>query len=92
MFVARTEILLTSLYKQAITMCKESNSCVLILVNLMDKKEHWDPYLIDEVKGTFGLRRSSLSESNHVSVRNFVLEHTDGMHGAMYELMKRQKS
>ena len=55
------------------------------------EKNHWAPYLIDEVKGTFGLRGSSLSESNHASVKNFVLEYTDGMHGAMYELMMRQK-
>ena len=37
------------------------------------------------------MRGSSLSESNHASVKKFVLEYTDGMHGAMYELMMRQK-
>ena len=63
----------------------------MILINLMNKKNHWVPYIIDQVKGTKGLRGSSFSESNHSSVNFFVMEHTDGLHGAMSELMKRQK-
>ena len=50
------------------------------------------PYLIDQIKGTFGLHGSSFSESNHSSVIFFVMEHTEGMHGAMLELMTRKKS
>ena len=38
MFTASDEVVLFALYKQAIRMCKESNSTVLILVKLMDKK------------------------------------------------------
>ena len=38
----------------------------------MDKKEFWAAYIIDSVKGTFGLRGSSRSESNHSSVKKFV--------------------
>ena len=33
----------------------------------------------------------SYSEANHFSVKKIVMEHTDGLHGAMSELMKRQK-
>ena len=43
----------------------------MILINLMKKKDHWVPYIIDQVKGTKGLRGSSFSESNHSSV-NFL--------------------
>ena len=49
-------------------MCKENNSSALILVKL---KNPWAPYLIDQVKGTFGLRGSSFSEFNHSNV-NFL--------------------
>ena len=56
-----------------------------------EKKDHWAPYTIDQVKGTKGLRGSSHSEANQSSVNFFVLEHTDGLHGAMLELMKCQK-
>ena len=74
MFIAKSEITLIALHKQACSICKESNSCVLVLLKLM-KTNHWAPYLIDEVKGTFGLRGSSLSESNHGSVKHFVLKY-----------------
>ena len=61
-------------------------------INKFDKKkDHWAPYIIDQVKGTKGLRGSSHSEANHSSVNYFVMEHTDGLHGAISELMKRQK-
>ena len=66
MFVTKSEITLIDLHKQAILICKESNSCVFVLLKLM-KTKHWAPYLIDEVKGTFGLRGSSLSKANHAT-------------------------
>ena len=91
MFVVKSEIILIALHKQACSICKESNSCVLVLLKLMGKKNHWAPYLINEVKGTFGLRGSSLSESNHASVKKIVWEYTNVMYGAMYELMMYQK-
>ena len=92
MFTASDEVVLIALYKQEIRICKEINSSALILVKLMDKNNYWDPYLIDQDIGTFGLRGSSFSESNHSSINLFVMEHTDSMHGAMSELMKRQRS
>ena len=58
-------------------MCKENNSSALILVKL---KNPWAPYLIDQVKGTFGIRESSFSSSNHSSVNDFVMEYTEGIH------------
>ena len=58
----------------------------------MDKKKFGAPFLIDKVKGTFEKRGSSHSESNHHRVKTFVLRNVDGIHGAMQELMKRQKT
>ena len=58
----------------------------------MEKKTFWAPFLIDKVKDTFGIRGSSHSESNHHSVKPFVIRNVDGIHGAMQELMKRQKT
>ena len=55
MFTKSDEKVLISLYGQAINICKERNSSVMILIRLMEKKVHWAPYLIDQVKGTFGL-------------------------------------
>ena len=55
MFTASDEIVSISLYGQAINICKERNSSVMILIRLMEKKVYWAPYLIDQVKGTFGL-------------------------------------
>lgn len=34
----------------------------------------------------------SYSEANHASVNLFVIQHTEGMYGAMKELMKRRNS
>ena len=48
-------------------------------------------FLIDKVKGAFGKQGSSHSESNHFSVKRFVIRNIDGIHGAMKELMKGQK-
>ena len=68
MFNACDEAVLNALYERVIHMCKDSNSYVLILVKLMEKRKKWTPYLIDQVKGTFGLRKSSFSESNHLVI------------------------
>ena len=91
MFTKSDEKVLISLYGQAINMYKDSNSSVMILIKLMEKKNHWDLYLIDLVKGTFGLRWSSYSEFNRSSVIFFVIKQTEGMYGAISELMKRQR-
>ena len=90
-FTKSDEKVLISLYGQAINMYKDSNSSVMILIKLMEKKIHWDLYLIDQVKGTFGLRWSSYSEFHRSSVIFFVIKHTEGMYDAMPELMKRQR-
>ena len=58
MFTASDEKLLISFYEQAINICKDSNSYVMIIIKLMEKKIHLAPYLIDQVKDTFGLRGS----------------------------------
>ena len=57
----------------------------------MDKKKYWAPFIIDKVKGIFGKRGSSHSESNHSSVKRFVIKNVDRIHGALKEWMKRQK-
>ena len=56
----------------------------------MDKKEFWAAYIIDSVKGTFALRGSSHTESNHSSVKIFVSQYLEDIHGAMQQLMRRQ--
>ena len=56
-----------------------------------EKKDHGAPYIIYQVKRTKGIRVSSYPESNHSSLKHFVMEHTDDLHCAMSELMKRQK-
>ena len=33
------------------------------------QEQYWAPFIIDKVKGTFGKRGSSHSESNHSSVK-----------------------
>ena len=64
MFIAKNEVILNSLFEQAKTLCGHLNNYVLIFVQFMDKKEYWAPFIIDKVKGTFGKRGSSHSESN----------------------------
>ena len=73
MFTVSDEEMLSSLYEQAITMYKDINSSIMILIKLMEKNIYRGPCLIDQVKGTFGLRGSSYSESNHDSVNVFVI-------------------
>ena len=73
MFVVSNEDVLSSIYNQAMTMCKDSNESVMILIKLMENRQFGVPYLIDHVKGTFGLRGSSFSEANHSSVQNVVI-------------------
>ena len=91
MFIANNEVILNSLYEQAKTLCGHLNNYVLIIVQFMDKKKYWAPFIIDKVKGTFRKRGSSHSESNHFSVKRFVIRNVDGIHSAMKELMKGQK-
>ena len=73
MVTASDEEFLSSLNKHTINMCKDSNSSAMILIKLMEKNIYRGPCLIDQVKGTFGLRGSSYSESNHDSVNVFVI-------------------
>ena len=47
---------------------------------------------MNEVKDMFGLRELSHSEANHSSVNFFAIQHAEDIHGAIQELMKRQKS
>ena len=54
MFKASDEKMLNALYEQAIIICENSNQSGMILINLMKKKDHWAPYIIDQVKGTKG--------------------------------------
>ena len=83
MCIAKNEDILNSLYEQATQLCGHLNNYVLIIVQFMGKKKFWVPFLV--------IRGSSHSESNHHSVKNFVIRNVDGIHGAMQELMKRQK-
>ena len=43
MFKASDEKMLNTLYEQAIIMCENSNQYVMILSNLMKKKDHYAP-------------------------------------------------
>ena len=92
MVTASDEEFLSFLNENAMNMCKDSSSSAMILIKLTEKKVHWATYLIDQVKYIFGLQRSSYSESNHSSVIFFVIEYTEGMHGTMSDLTKRQRS
>ena len=57
MFIARNGVILNLLYEQAKTLCGHLNNYVLIIVQFMDKKKFWAPFMID----TFGKRGSSYS-------------------------------
>ena len=91
MFTESDKDMLSFIYNQVMTMCKDNNNSVMILIKLMEKKK-WTPYLIDRFKGPFGLRGLSYSQANHANVNFLVIHHTEGMYGALQELMKRQKS
>ena len=78
------------LFKKTIDDCNGNTKCVYMLIKLMEKKCYWASYNIDNAKGTFGLRGSSRSESNYSSVRFFVSQNLEGIHGAMQQLMSRQ--
>ena len=69
MFRATSQEILEILLKKTINDCSRNTNWVSTLVILMDKKHSWTAYVIDSVKGTFGLRDSSRSESNHSSVK-----------------------
>ena len=82
MFRAPSREMLDYLLKKAINDCSGNTNGVSTLIKLMDKK-NWVTYVIDSVKGTFGLRGSSRSESNHNSVKKIVSQYLEGIHGAM---------
>ena len=58
------------LFKKTIDDCNGNTKCVYMLIKLMEKKCYWASYNIENVKGTFGLRSSSRSNSNHSSMKN----------------------
>ena len=69
MFRAPYDRILEILFKKAINDGNGNTTCVFSLVKLMKKKCYWTSYNIDNVKGTFGLRCSLGSESNHNGVK-----------------------
>ena len=91
MLIPKNEVILNSLFEQAKTICGHLNNYVLIIAQFMDKKQYWSPFIIDKIKGMFGQRGFYHSESNHHSVKSFVIRNVDGIHSAMKELMKGQK-
>ena len=44
-------------------------------------KEYWASYAIDRKKDILGLRGSLIYESNHSSVKSFILLNTEEIHG-----------
>ena len=56
----------------------------------MKHKYYWASYNIDNVRGTFGLRGSSRSESDQSRVNTFVSHNLEGIHGPMQQLMSWQ--
>ena len=58
----------------------------------MEKKYFWASYITDSFKGIFGKCYLNHSESNHDSAQKIIILNIDGIHGAMQELMKGQKS
>ena len=91
MFIVNNKVILNSLFERAKTLYGHLNNYVSIIAQFMDKKQYWSPCIIDKVKCTFGKRGCSYSEPNHHSVKSFVIRNLDRIHGAMQELMKRQK-
>ena len=63
---AKNEEILNTLLEKAKNLCGHLNNYISMLVKFMEK--FWAPYIINSIKGTFGKRRSSHSESNHVIV------------------------
>ena len=61
------------LFEKSKKLCEYLNNYISILVKFMDKEKCWTLYIIDRIKRTFRKRDSSHSESNHSSVKNFVI-------------------
>ena len=57
------------LIKKAMNDGNGNTRCVSTLVKLMENKCYWESYNIDNVKGIFGLRGSSRSESKYSNVK-----------------------
>ena len=73
LFKVSIEDKLNLIFEKTLEKCVESNHSWLILIHFMERKKRWVSYAIDRVKGTFGLRGSLISESNHSTVQIFVL-------------------
>ena len=87
MFRAPTGEFFEMLFKKAINDCDNNTKFVSTLVKLMKHKYYWASYNIDNVRGTFGLRGSSRSESDQSRVNTFVSHNLEGIHGPMQQLM-----
>ena len=61
------------LFKKAIHDCNDNTKCVSTLVKFMETC-YWASYMIDNIKGIFGIHGCSRSESNHSSAKNFFTE------------------
>ena len=91
MFRAFSEERLNTVFETTFENFEENNYCRFMLIQFMEKKERCASYAIDRVKGTCGLRGSSMSESNHSTINKFVLKNIEGIHGLMLQLIKCQK-
>ena len=67
MFTAKNNDILNSLFEQARILCGNLNNYVSIIVRFMNQKHYWSPFIIDRIKGTFGIRESSHFKANHAS-------------------------
>ena len=73
---------LNNLFEIAKNLYGNLNNCVTILLKIMGEK-YWAPNIIDSVKGIFGKSGSSHAQSNHASVKKYVILNVDGRNDAM---------
>ena len=79
-FRTSNEEILSRIFKRTVLKCEERNNIRFMLIQLMEKKKHQTSYAIDSVNGMFGVCGSLTSESNHASVKIFVIAITEGIH------------
>ena len=68
-FRAPSQEMLDHLLKKAINDFSGNTNCVSTLIKLIDLKNFLAAFVIDSVKGNFGLCESSWSKSNHSSAK-----------------------
>ena len=76
--------------KKVINDCSGNTNCVSTLIKLIDLKKFLAAFVIDSVKGNFGLCESSWSKSNHSSAKTIFSQFLEGIHGAIQQLMRKQ--